>query len=149
MALKGCPGLENLNLARCKMTGSDLVEALSKSSKLKSLDLSHCSQVTGEHLLEIASQCPQIQTLLLSDLDLSGSNLNQLAELCLELRHLDIRRIAIEVDHCKGIAKCSELRSLEISLSRAPLDLLPRTLRLCSKLEKLDIRDISNAPTMS
>ncbi|PKA64853.1 F-box/LRR-repeat protein 3 [Apostasia shenzhenica] len=112
---QGCPMLKSINLAYCTEVTDNALRSLSKCSKLNTLEIRGCSQISDCGLATIAEGCREIAKLDLKKCyDISDIGMVPLAHLCCSLRQLNLSYSSVTDVGLLALANTSCLQSLTI-----------------------------------
>ena len=98
------------------ITASHFSQMLQSCTGLKSLDLSGCSRVTESLLTMLATKCPQLQAIDLSETSVRVQAMVFLSEKCRALSTVSLRGCSMQDKAVVALAKnCPSLSSLDLS----------------------------------
>ncbi|XP_020596450.1 F-box/LRR-repeat protein 3 [Phalaenopsis equestris] len=112
---RGCPKLQMINLAYCTEITDNALRSLSKCSKLSTLELRGCSQVSNYGLVSIALGCKDIVKLDIKKCyDITDIGIVPFAHLCSRLRQINLSYSSVTAIGLLALASIKSLQSVTI-----------------------------------
>ncbi|KAL6067611.1 Leucine-rich repeat-containing protein 29 [Balamuthia mandrillaris] len=135
----------HLDLSDCRQLLDEQVDAIlrSRSTQLRSLNLSHCNYITDDGLRSL-EHCSNLTSLSLASVPIDSATIRLVAEHCTLLQHLDICTVTFTQCIIEDLGKLRELEVLLMDQTEMPSSHPEGLAHVFANCNKLRIVDLSN-----
>ncbi|XP_066286005.1 F-box/LRR-repeat protein 17-like isoform X2 [Branchiostoma lanceolatum] len=137
-----CPQLEEVNVEGCVSIRDSCLMVLSRLSRLKVLNLSHCTSVTDDGVCHLVRNCPGLVSLNIDGIAwITDSAVQDLAACCPSMRQLYLDGDELTDASISAVTdSCAQLELLDISFCEGVTDLSVHNIPRLQYLEHLRLK---------
>ncbi|CAH1268510.1 FBXL20 [Branchiostoma lanceolatum] len=137
-----CPQLEEVNVEGCDSIRDSCLMVLSRLSRLKVLNLSHCTSVTDDGVCQLVRNCPGLVSLNIDGIAwITDSAVQGLAACCPSMRQLYLDGDELTDASISAVTdSCAQLELLDISFCEGVTDLSVHNIPRLQHLKHLRLK---------